>query len=156
TPSKSGLLSEVLRRLPEARRSLHPTHPCTALGPDAGAIVEGSEASETPFGPQSPYGRYAASPKAWGLLIDTNRFSIIHCFQEQVGMPNLFLDDLAEMTGLDWEGRPRRYRIRVHRPVIPYFLVVGDPALGAEYLRWRDYVLPFPESAIQFLQQRLR
>ena len=33
TPSEMGLLTELFRRMPGSRRSLHPTHSITAFGP---------------------------------------------------------------------------------------------------------------------------
>jgi aminoglycoside 3-N-acetyltransferase len=57
TPSLSGMLTEVFRRLPEAHRSLHPTHSVAARGRLAAWLTEGHEDSETPFDERSPYHR---------------------------------------------------------------------------------------------------
>ena len=40
SPSKNGAITEAVRARPEAVRSLHPTHAVTAIGPDAGELVE--------------------------------------------------------------------------------------------------------------------
>lgn len=40
SPSKTGILSEVLRKRPGAVRSLHPTHSVTAIGDGAAALCE--------------------------------------------------------------------------------------------------------------------
>ena len=149
TPSASGALSEALRNFPGAVRSLHPTHPCAAVGPEARLLIEGSEDSIEPFGPQSAYGRYAASANAWQLLIHTNHTSIVHWFQELVDMPNLFLPDLCEVKGLDWEGRECVRRVRVHRPVLP--LHVALP----EYIRLPEFVIAFPSETRRAVEQHL-
>lgn len=149
TPSASGVLSEALRQYPGAVRSLHPTHPCVAVGPEAEALIEGSERAETPFGPDSAYGRYAQSPKAWQLLIHTNSTSIVHEFQEAADMPNLFLPEQYTARGLDWEGREQRYQIKVHTPLLPLF--VATP----EYVWFPDYALPFPPAKREHLIARM-
>jgi aminoglycoside 3-N-acetyltransferase len=55
TPSMSGMLTEVFRRLPDVHRSLHPTHSVAARGPLAQSLTEGHEDCETPFDERSPY-----------------------------------------------------------------------------------------------------
>jgi len=149
TPSASGALSEALRTFPGALRSLHPTHPCAAAGPDARLLIDGSEDSIEPFGPQSAYGRYAASQNAWQLLIHTNHTSIVHWFQEVAGMPNLFLPELYEVKGLDWEGRERVRQVRVHRPVLPLYLALPD------YIWLPDFAIAFPAETRFALERRI-
>lgn len=149
TPSASGTLSEALRLFPGAIRSLHPTHPCAAVGPAARELIEGSDNSAEPFGPESAYGRYAASENAWQLLLHTNHTSIVHWFQERVSMPNLFLPDLHEAKGLDWEGRLQVRRVRVHRPVLPLYLALPD------YIWLPDFSIAFPAATRLALEQRL-
>lgn len=149
TPSASGALSEALRLRPDALRGLHPTHPCAAVGPDARVLIEGGEESREPFGPNSSYGRYAASPNAWQLLIHTNHTSIVHYFQEIAGMPNLFLDGLYEVRGLDWQGREQRRLVKVHRPVLALFVALP------EYVWLPDFVLPFPSDVRGRFQSKL-
>lgn len=149
SPSASGALSEALRLYPGALRSLHPTHPCAAVGPDAPTLIEGSEESQEPFGPQSSYGRYAAAGNAWQILIHTNHTSIVHYFQEAVGMPNLFLPELYSVRGLDWHGRECVRQVRVHRPVLP--LYVALPA----YIWLPDFAIAFPSATRAALESRL-
>lgn len=60
TPSRTGALSEALRRRPDAVRSLHPTYSVAALGADAAELCEGHELlAATAVG--SPLDRLAAS-----------------------------------------------------------------------------------------------
>ena len=108
TPSKSGLLSETLRLFPGAQRSFHPTHPCVAVGPRAGELIDGSEISKTPFGDDSSYGRYCLMDEAVQLLIHTNSSSIVHRVQEVVNIPNLFQDDLVVAKGIGPDGKNQR------------------------------------------------
>jgi aminoglycoside N3'-acetyltransferase len=145
-PSRSGALTEALRLMPGARRSLHPTHPCAALGPKADELIDGSENSVTPFGDDSTYGRFSRMPGATLLLLHTNNTSIVHRFQEMAAMPNLFLEGTYRVRGLDESGAIRERRVAVHRPVVPlYVLMAGDQAGSREYVWFPDYVLQFPE-----------
>lgn len=149
SPSASGALSEALRLYPGALRSLHPTHPCAAVGAAARLLIEGSENSPEPFGPDSAYGRYAAAENAWQILIHTNHTSIVHYFQEAAGMPNLFLPELYSVKALDWNGRECVRQVRVHRPVLP--LYVALPA----YIWLPDFAIAFPSATRAALERRL-
>jgi aminoglycoside N3'-acetyltransferase len=147
TPSASGLLSEVLRCTQGVKRSCHPTHPCIALGPVADELIEGSEDSETPFGPNSTYGRYSRMGNAVLLLLHTNSTSHVHTLQELVKWPNLFLPGLFPARAYDRTRSIRNYRVAVHRPQLP--LYVGLPADKEgenEYLWMPDYVVQFPSE----------
>ena len=145
TPSQSGLLSEALRQMPHVRRSLHPTHPCAALGPRADEIIDGSEHSLTPFGPSSAYGRAAALPTTYQVLLDTNSSSIVHVIQEQIGMPNLFLESPRVARGLDRAGIERRYEVKVHTPRTPLYVAVPEPGGSTQFVWMPDYCLLFPQ-----------
>lgn len=57
SPSAMGLLTEVFRRNREVIRSLSPTHPLLAWGADAAEFIAGHEATDRPFGPDSPFAR---------------------------------------------------------------------------------------------------
>ncbi len=144
TPSQSGLLSEALRQMPHVRRSLHPTHPCAALGPRADELIDGSEHSSTPFGPSSAYGRAAALPTTYQVLLDTNSSSIVHVIQEQIGMPNLFLESPRVARGLDRAGIERRYEVKVHTPRTPLYVAVPEPGGSTQFVWMPDYCLLFP------------
>lgn len=61
TASTDGAVTEALRKRPEARRSMHPTHPYAAIGPVADYLVEGHLEAGT-FSYQCPLGKLAI----WG------------------------------------------------------------------------------------------
>lgn len=146
TPSKSGLLSEILRTFPNAQRSYHPTHPCAALGPKADFLIQGSESAKTPFGDDSSYGRYCSLDNAVQLLIHTNSSSIVHRVQELVGIPNLFYENTFTAQGLDKTGRTRDYEIYIHTPQLPlYWVLPGDTPDTIEYIWSPDYAFLFPD-----------
>lgn len=156
TPSLSGLLTESMRKMPQTRRSLHPTHPCIALGPAADDLIRGSEFSVTPFGDSSTYGRFSMRDDAVLLLIHTNNTSIVHRFQEIVDMPNLFVPDLHEVRGHDGTGALRSYRLKIHNPVLPLFVTVAHTQEGPEYIWFPDYVAQFPTTQERLIIQRIK
>jgi aminoglycoside N3'-acetyltransferase len=157
TPSKSGFFTETVRTMPGAVRSLHPTHPCAALGPAAPELIEGSEAAETPFGESSTYGRYSRMENAVLLLIHTNGTSMVHRFQEVVDMPNLFLPGLFAVRGLDRRGEEVTYRVRIHTPHLPLYVALpGEGGGRPDYVWLPDFSLLFPEERKARILARLQ
>jgi len=59
TPTGAGLVPEIFRRMPGARRSINPVHSVAALGPNADFLVRDHHRSETPWDERSPYARLA-------------------------------------------------------------------------------------------------
>ncbi len=145
TRSASGLLTDTLWRTAGAQRSLHPTHSCAALGPDAALLIDGSEHVQTPFGDDSTYGRFAAREDAELLLIHTNNTSLVHRFQEVANTPHLFLEGMRTARGLDATGNETTYEVRVHRPLQPLYVILqGDERDDREHVWLPDYCLPAP------------
>ncbi len=60
TPSRVGLLSEVFRRYPGVKRSLHPRHSICAFGPLAEHLVKDHHLCPTTFGEGTPFGIMAS------------------------------------------------------------------------------------------------
>ena len=54
SPSKVGLVTEIFRRMPGVKRSLHPTHSITGIGKHADAILSTHHLG-TAFGENSPF-----------------------------------------------------------------------------------------------------
>ena len=84
---KSGALSEVMRRLPIARRSQHPTHAVSVVGVDADSLTRGHTGEA--FGLGSPLDRLAALPRGKVLLLGVNHMasSLIHLAETYAGIP---------------------------------------------------------------------
>jgi hypothetical protein len=156
TPSQSGLLSEAFRQMPHVKRSLHPTHPCAALGPMADELIDGSERSLTPFGSSSAYGRAATRPTTYQVLLDTNSSSIVHVVQELIGMPNLFLESPRVARGLDRAGIERLYDVKVHTPRIPLYVAVPEPGGSIQFVWMPDYSLLFPHRVRSRTLEQIR
>lgn len=57
TPSHMGLVTELFRRSRGTLRSLHPTHPVLANGPQAEALLSEHDRAATPCGQYSPFAK---------------------------------------------------------------------------------------------------
>jgi aminoglycoside N3'-acetyltransferase len=157
TSSASGLLTNTLWMQPGCLRSLHPTHPCAALGPRAAALIDGSELSATPFGDDSTYGRFSGLQNAYILLLNTNGTSIVHRFQEIVGMPNLFLPELYNATAYNSARKVIAYRVPVHTPKLPlYAVMTGSSDKEKDYIWLPDYSFLFPSPRKEAILQKIK
>ena len=57
SPSALGAITEYFRKLPNVKRSAHPTEPVACLGPDADLYTEGHLGELTPYTDRSPFAR---------------------------------------------------------------------------------------------------
>ena len=76
TPSQTGLMTELFRRMPDTTRSLHPTHPVSGWGAHATELLSTHHLGET-FGELSPFCRMREHN---GVVIGIGSlaFTIIH------------------------------------------------------------------------------
>ncbi len=102
TPSRVGLITETLRKRPEARRSSHPTHSVAAIGAAAAEMVAGH--GPTTFNVAGPYGKYCAG-NAMIVFLGARRTqnTTLHAVEEWMAMP--YLETIKAMV-LE-EGVPR-------------------------------------------------
>lgn len=83
TPSGMGKITEALRCVPGARRSVHPTHSVTAVGPRADWLTEAHHLDPHPFGRQSPLGRLLeADGWVMGLGTDLGTVTFYHVVED--------------------------------------------------------------------------
>ncbi len=125
SPSRTGILAEVMRQWPGARRSCHPSHPVVALGSRAAEIVADHYRCTSPQGDGSPFDKLVQSG-ALVLRINTPAFPLCHRLQEIVEWPNLFLPQPAVLLCRDDEGRERRVTTRVYRKKIPFVMYLPN------------------------------
>ena len=141
-PVTTGALPERFRGWPGVRRSLHPTHSVAARGPLAGRLVEGHEASATPFGDGTPYARLEALGGKV-LLLNSNANSLMHRVQERTDWPNHYRREPFELQVRAPEG-VRTVRTAVHGPGYCHKVVLPGRAEG----EWR--MLHMPWYGLQF------
>lgn len=85
TPSRSGLLTELFRRLPQVVRSVHPTHAVAAWGARASLFCQDHPISKTPCGQGSPYaGLLACEGKILFLGVSIESMTFFHTIEEML------------------------------------------------------------------------
>lgn len=85
SPSYTGVLSELARRLSQAQRSIHPTKSVCAIGPLARELTADHHKSPYPYSEQSPYGKLAAhGGKIIGIGVTTSNMSFAHCVEDEL------------------------------------------------------------------------
>jgi aminoglycoside 3-N-acetyltransferase len=94
TPCWTGTIPETFRKRADAIRSLHPTHSAAAIGADAAALTGDHMFSITPCDEFSPYGKLAALPDGYILLIGVHHQS------------NTTFHHVEEMVGTDYHLQP--------------------------------------------------
>lgn len=114
TPSMMGLVSEYFRRRAAVLRSLNPSHPVLACGPDAESIVAGHEDCPYPCGPGTPFEKLAAlDGKVIFFNVPFATFTFFHHLEHLVSaeMPfPLYTDQPLEVAVIDRLGRRRTVR----------------------------------------------
>ena len=156
TPARVGAIAEAFRRRDGVVRSLHPTNSVMAFGKGAQELVSGHEASPTPYGYSTPYGKLVENEKAYILMLDTHVQSLLHHIQERVDFPNLFLEGETCVELVDYDGVKRQMTTKVMRPLIPYFVALPSPA-GAEpaWVTLHDFALLYPPRRDAFVAETL-
>jgi aminoglycoside N3'-acetyltransferase len=120
TPSHAGLLTEIFRRLPDVRRSVHPTHPVAARGPRAVELTEGHERSSTPFDGNSPFHRMyeaGAVVLCLGVYNMTFRHLADHLIRDALPY-DIYADRVTRVRIIDCEGVEGHMETRGHNPLI--------------------------------------
>jgi aminoglycoside 3-N-acetyltransferase len=119
TPSEMGLLTELFRRMPGARRSLHPTHSITALGPLAERLTATHHQASTPSGRGTPFEIMAQRKAAIvGLGVEYYRcMTQIHAAEDMAGdhYPIKFEKEHARVTMIDENASKLVYDLTVFK-----------------------------------------
>lgn len=111
TLSMMGLVTEMFRRRPGTRRSLHPTHPVLVLGKDSEWLTAGHEDSRYPCGPGTPFekfhklnGKILFFDVGFGAI--TFFHHVEHSLQGDLPFP-VYDERLFDANVVDAEGQPR-------------------------------------------------
>lgn len=115
--SKMGIISEVFRRRPDVRRSLHPTHPITYWGARGEWLVEHQIQDLAPFGENSPFARLLEAGGKVVMFdagIDSMTFvcHLEHLFQNTMPVP-LYDPSPKIGTVIDYEGQEHQIKTLV-------------------------------------------
>lgn len=119
SPSTMGKISETVRTLPGARRSLHPTHSVAALGARAEWYAGGHELCITPCGSTSPFRRLIDRP-GWIVCVGSTigKVTSYHAFEdecEDFPLP-IYADEDFPVTMIAADGRRIETRVKCHLP----------------------------------------
>jgi len=120
TPSMSGLVTEVFRRMKGTKRSLHPTHSVAVWGKLADDLARGHENAEAPFDESSPYQKLLP---IGAKLLSIGRFDtpmpLRHLADDliQDRIPfSIYCDAPVEVTLVGPDKKVIQRKMRTHRP----------------------------------------
>ena len=119
SPSKLGAISEYFRKLPQAKRSIHPTEPVSCIGPDSAYFVDAHMGQLTPYNEYSPFYRVAKrSGKILmiGVTLD-NAGTNLHCLEDAVAFQYpVYYDQIFTVNVKDENGVIHKVQTKVHNP----------------------------------------
>lgn len=118
SPSKMGLITELFRRSPAVKRSLHPTHSVCASGENAKFLTEEHHNSIFPFGDLSPFTRLI-SLKGQVLMIGIGLevLTIVHAIEDELKEEfpiNVYQKDARVVDIIDNEGNNSTLKTLTH------------------------------------------
>ncbi len=109
TPSYSGLLTEIFRRMEATQRSLHPTKSVAASGPLRDELISEHHTSIRPYGAASPYFKFIANGgKAIGIGVSARYIAFIHAIDDHLGEDfpvTVYRGGAMSGTVVDYSGR---------------------------------------------------
>jgi aminoglycoside 3-N-acetyltransferase len=120
SPSRLGALTEYFRKLPQAKRSKHPTEPVSCIGPDASYFVDAHFGELTPYTSKSPFYRVAergGKILMIGVTLD-NAGTNLHCLEDAVDFKfPVYYDKIFDVNIRDEFGKEHIVQTKVHNPV---------------------------------------
>lgn len=117
-PSGLGKISDLFWRLPEARRSLSPTHNVACIGKNAAYLCSNHHLDETPFGRNSPYFKMIELD-AWVVALGSGlgNVTIYHVLEDMAGEKfplRVYSKKKKNFTVIDRQGKKTRIAVFVH------------------------------------------
>ncbi len=120
TPSKMGAITEYFRQHEGVKRSVHPTEPVCAYGPDADYLTNGHLGELTPYTGKSPFYRVAEKKGKIlmaGVTLD-NAGTNLHTLEDAVEFAYpIYDEEIFEVEVVDEKGKTHRVKTKVHSPV---------------------------------------
>lgn len=120
SPSTLGAISEYFRKLPDVKRSLHPTEPVSCWGKDAAFYVGSHFGQLTPYNENSPFYKVADTNGKIlmiGVTLD-NAGTNLHCLEDAVDFKYpVYCYEIFEVKVRDEAGVLRVMKTKVHNPV---------------------------------------
>ncbi len=115
TPCWTGRIPTEFMKKPDAKRSLHPTHSVSGIGPSTDFLIKNHEDSMTPCGKGSPYYRLAESG-GYILLVGVAHESdtTLHTVEELAEVPYHMQKEPSDATITDRDGNTFKRRLYLH------------------------------------------
>jgi aminoglycoside 3-N-acetyltransferase len=119
SPSKTGAITEYFRKLPKAKRSLHPTEPVSAIGKLADYYTKDHFNQLTPYNEKSPF--YRISEQKGKILYVGVTLSMagtnLHTLEDAVDFKfPVYYEDTFEIDVIDEKGEKHSVKTKVHNP----------------------------------------
>ena len=146
--SQTGLLSELFRRQPNTRRSLHPTHSICALGLHVDQLVGTHHLASSNFGVNTPFETMALH-KTMILGIGAPYFRCltqIHAPEDLLGerFPIDVYSEKIPVTLVDETGNKFKYQLSIHRKDLSRNLSLLRKLLSpSQLIEWKYHGIPF-------------
>ncbi len=116
SPSCLGAINNALMNRPEAIRSLHPTHPCSAIGPHAEFLTKDHHYSPSSVGGPSPFMRnIELGGKLLFLGMNLACNTTFHAIEEHLTGYRL-ADETQVGEVVDYDGNIIKVPVRVYAP----------------------------------------
>ena len=120
SPSKMGAITEKFRIMAGVRRSLHPTEPVCALGPQAEYLTEGHFNQITPYNVHSPFYRLCELKGKIlyvGVTLD-NAGTSLHVLEDAVDFPyQVYYETIFTLSVKDENDVLHQVKTKVHNPI---------------------------------------
>ena len=115
TPCWTGKIPENFRHMPDAKRSLHPSHSVAAMGSRRDELLFGHETGGSPCDKRSPYFKNAMLDGYVMLIgVDQESNTTIHCCEEAADVPYHLQKDFTQINIVDYSGKEISMRNRLH------------------------------------------
>jgi len=129
TPCWTGKIPSDFMKLSQSKRSLHPTHSVSGIGPLVDDVIKGHEDSLTPCGKGSPYFKIAEQEGYILFLgVDLRSNTTIHTVEELAEVPYHLQKEKTECTIIDYDGNVIKRQLYLHDWGTPrYFQKIEEP-----------------------------
>jgi aminoglycoside 3-N-acetyltransferase len=115
TPCWTGIIPETIRQMPNAKRSLHPTHSIASLGYQRDYLTYGHETSQSPCDEKSPYYKNSICNGYIMLIgVDQESNTSIHSCEEIAKVPYHLQKDVTASYITSYEGEKIWVSNRLH------------------------------------------
>lgn len=119
SPSALGAITEYFRKLPNVKRSAHPTEPVACLGPDADFYTGGHIGELTPYTERSPFARISERGGKIlyiGVTFD-NAGTNLHTLEDAVDFKYpVYFNEVFDVKLILENGEQKTVQTKVHNP----------------------------------------